>query len=160
KNPATEAHYARFPEIVRRIFPEKHARCGDQQEKAEDVENEMKPSHQSDAEQDHGAAHDQSANDSPDQYAVLCAGWNPEMCEDEHEHKNVVHAQGVLDQITGKKVESVMWAFDAPNNGVKRERDNDPKDAASRGSGHAQFPAAHMKREEVDADGNEHANVK
>ena len=53
-----------------------------------------------------------------------------------------------------------MWAFDAPNNGVKRERDNDPKNAASRCSGHAQCAAAQMKREEVDANGNQHPNVK
>jgi len=33
------------------------------------------PPHQSDAEQKSCAAHDESANNSPDQYAVLCAGW-------------------------------------------------------------------------------------
>lgn len=92
KNFATESHHARFPEIVPTMFPEKHARCGDQQEKAKDVQNEMKPTHQGDAKQDHGAAHDESANDSPDQYAMLCAGRHPEMRENQHEHKNVVHA--------------------------------------------------------------------
>jgi len=31
----------------------------------------------------------------------LCARWNPEMREDEHENKDVVHAQRVLDQVAG-----------------------------------------------------------
>ena len=114
------------------MFPEKHARCGDQQEKTEDVQNEMKPPHQSDAEQDHGAAHDESANNSPDQYPVLCAGWNPEMREDEHEHKNVVHAQGVLDQVAGKKIEPVVWPFHTPDDSVKSQRDDHPQEAAPR----------------------------
>src|SRR5215472_2184751 len=142
KNPATEPHHASFPEIVRRIFPEKHARCGDQQEKTEDVQNEMKPTHQSDAEQDHGAAHDERANNSPHQYAVLCARWNPEMREDEHEHKNVVHAQGVLDEIPGKKIEPVMWPLHTPDDSVKGQGDDHPEDAAARSCTHAQFPAA------------------
>ena len=142
------------------MFPKKHARCGDQQEKAEDVQDEMKPTHQSDAEQDHGAAHDERANDSPNQYAVLCAGWNPEMREDEHEHKNVVHAQRVLDQVPGKKIEPVMWPFHTPDDDVKGQRDNHPQEAAPRRGTHAQFAAASTEREQVDSNGDEHANVK
>ena len=160
KNSATKPHHPRFPEIVSKMCPEKHARCGDQQEKTEDVQNEMKPLHQSDAEQDHGAAHDESANNSPDQYAVLCAGWNPEMREDEHEHKNVVHAQGVLDQVTGKKVEPVMRPFHTPDDSVKRQRNDHPKGAAPRRCVHAQFAPASMERQQIDPNGNEHANVK
>jgi hypothetical protein len=142
------------------MFPEKHARCGDQQEKTEDVQNEMEPLNQSDAKQNHGATHDQSANNSPHQYAVLCARWNPEMREDEHEHKNVVHTQGVLDQIAGKKIERVVWAFHTPDDSVKSQRDDHPQEASPPRSGHAQFTTAQMKREEVDPDGDEHANVK
>ena len=79
----------------------------------------MKALHQSDAEQDHCAAHDQRADNSPHQNPVLCARWNTEMREDEHEHEDVVHAQGVLDQVTGKKIEPVMWAFNTPDDGVE-----------------------------------------
>src|SRR5215472_19048729 len=139
KNPPTKPDRTRFPEILPRMFPEKHARCGDQQEKTEDVQDEMKPTHQSNAEQDHGAAHDKSANNSPDQYTVLCAGWNPEMCEDEHEHKDVVHAQGVLDQIARKKIKRVMWPFHPPDDNVKCQPDGHPHEAAAPGRAHTQF---------------------
>ena len=142
------------------MFPEKHARCSDQQEKTEDVQNEMKPPHQSDAEQDHGAAHDESANNSPDQYPVLCAGWNPEMREDEHEHKNVVHAQGILDQIAGKKIEPVMWPFHTPDDGVKCQRNDHPKRLRRAAAAMLNSRPRSAESEQVDPNGNEHANVK
>src|SRR5262249_53769214 len=82
------------------------------------------------------------------------------MREDEHEHKNVVHAQRVFDQVTSKKIEPVMRALNTPDDGVEAERHHDPDPASSRRSGHAQCSAAAMKREEVDANRDEHANVK
>src|SRR5262245_25798697 len=142
------------------MFPEKHAHCGDQQEKTEDVQNEMKPPHQSDAEQDHGAAHDQGANNSPDQYPVLCSGRNPEVREDEHEHENVVHAQGVLDEIAGKKIEPVMWPFYTPDDSIEGQRDHYPHEASPRRCAHAQFAAPSTESKQIDPDGDEHANVK
>ena len=160
KNSATKPHHTRFPKIFAKMFPEKHARCGDQQEKTEDVQNEMKPSHQSDAEQDHGAAHDEGANNPPDQYPMLRAGWNPEMREDEHEHKNVVHAQGETHQVACKKIEPVMRPFHTPDDGVKRQRNDHPKNAAPRRCAHAQFAAAPTERQQIDSNGNEHANMK
>ena len=160
KNSATEAHHPRFPKIGSKMFPKKHARCGDQQEKAKDIQNEMKPSHQSDTEQNHGAPHDESANDSPDQYAMLCAGGHPEMREDQHEHENVVHAQGVLDQVAGKKIDRMMRPFHTPDDNVKSQGDDHPKDAAARRGAHAQLPPAQAESEKIDPDGDEHANVK
>ena len=146
--------------ILSQMFPEKHARRGDQQEKTKNVENEMKPPHQGDSEQNHGAAHDESANNSPHQHTMLCTRWNPEMREDEHEHKNVVHAQRVFDEVAGKKIEPVMRPFHTPDNSVKRQRNDHPKNAAPRCCRHAQFAAATMERQQINANGNEHANVK
>ena len=82
------------------------------------------------------------------------------MREDEHEDKNVVHAQGVLDQIAGKKIEPVMWPFYTPDDRVKGQGDDHPQKAAPRRCAHAQFAAASTEREQVDPNGNEHANVK
>jgi hypothetical protein len=142
------------------MFPEKHACCSDQKEKTEEVQNEMEPPHQSDAEQNHGATHDESANNSPNQYAMLCTRWNPEMREDEHEHKNVVHAQGVLDEVSGEKIEPVVRPFHTPNDSIEGQREDHPHEAASRGCSHAQFATAYAESEQVDPNGNEHANVK
>src|SRR5262249_4578442 len=129
-------------------------------QKTKDEKNKMKPPHQSDAEQNHGAAHDQGANNSPHQYAVLCAGRDPEVREDKHEHKNVVHAEGVLDQVAGKKIDCVVWAFYTPDDAVKNQRDYHPNKAAARRCAHAQFAAAPTEREQINPNGDEHANVK
>ena len=59
------------------------------------------------------------------------------MRKDEHEHKDVVHAQGVLDQVTSQKIEPMVWPFNTPDDDVKGERHQDPDDAASRRSSHA-----------------------
>jgi hypothetical protein len=82
------------------------------------------------------------------------------MREDEHEHENVVHAQGVLDQIAGKKIEPVVWPFHTPDDSVEGQRDDHPQEAAPRRCAHAQFAAASAESEQVDPNGNEHANVK
>jgi len=110
---------------------------GDQQEEPKDVKDEMKTPHQSNAEHDHCAAHDQRADNSPHQNPVLCPWRNTEMREDEHKHKDVVHAQGVLDQVTGEKIEPMVRPFNTPDDGVKGERHQNPDDAASRRSSHA-----------------------
>lgn len=143
-----------------RVFSEEHAHCGDQQEQTEDVENEVKPADQRDAKQDHRAAHDQSADDSPDQDTMLCAGRNTKVREDQDEHKNVVHAQRVLDEVTGKKIDAVMWSFDTPDNTIEGERNDHPDEAAAGCCRHAQFTASQTKSEKIDPNRDEHANVK
>jgi hypothetical protein len=54
----------------------------------------------------------------------------------------------------------MMWPFNTPNHGVKSERHDNPNHAATRRSAHAQFPTTPVKSEQVNANGNEHANVK
>ena len=54
----------------RRVANE-HADAGDEEKGAEDVENEMEPLDQRDAEPDHHPAHDERAENSPDQDAML-----------------------------------------------------------------------------------------
>ena len=53
-----------------------------------------------------------------------------------------------------------MWPFYTPDDSVKRQRNDHPKGAAPRRRAHAQFAAASMECEQVDPDGDEHANVK
>src|SRR5207245_7832433 len=101
--------------------------CRDNQEKPEKIKNEMKALHERDTAQDHGAAHDKCADNSPDQNAMLCAWGNTKMCEDQHKNKNVIHAQRILDEIAGQKIESEMWSLDAPDQGVKSKGHEHPQ---------------------------------
>src|SRR5215510_2716299 len=54
----------------------------------------------------------------------------------------------------------MVGPFYAPHDTVKSQRDDHPYKAAARRCGHAQFPAAYAESEQVDPDGDEHANVK
>ena len=53
------------------------------------------------------------------------------MRKDEYEHKNVVHAQRVFDQIAGKKIEPVVWPFETPDDTIKSQQDDHPQEAAA-----------------------------
>src|SRR5260370_42698045 len=119
----------------------------------------MKPLHECDTAQDHRTAHDERADESPDQNAMLRARRNTKMRKDEHKNKNVVHAQRILDEVTGKKIERVVRSLDTPDQGVKCKRDNHPQETAPRRSGHAQFAVAQAEREEIVSDCIEYAIV-
>src|SRR6266550_5520917 len=97
------------------MFSKKHACRRDEQEETEEIKNEMKALHQRDTAQDHGAAHDKCADNSPDQNAMLCERRDAEMRENQYKHKNVIHAQRILDQVAGKKIEAVMRTLKAPH---------------------------------------------
>src|SRR5215470_13545430 len=91
---------------------------------------------------------------------MLRAGRNTKMSKNEDENKDVIHAQRILDQITGKKIQPMMWSFDPPHQCIKSKREEHPEHAASRRSSHAEFSISAMEGEEIDPDRDEHAYVK
>src|SRR6266487_4856547 len=107
QDPTTRPQHPTLGEIMRWTFSKKHLCRRDQQEEPEEIENEMKALHQRDAAQDHRATHDQCPDYSPDQHAMLCQWRNAKVRENEHENKNVIHAQRILDEVAGEKIEAV-----------------------------------------------------
>ncbi len=59
------------------------------------------------------------------------------MLEDQHKDKNVVHAQRILDEIAGQKIQAMLWSFDAPDHGIERQRHEHPNRGALHRSAHA-----------------------
>ena len=82
------------------------------------------------------------------------------MRENQQKYENIIHAQRILDEIAGEKIERVMWPFDAPDEGIKAERHQHPNRGPLSRSAHAEFPAASLEREQVDSDCDEDADVK
>ena len=111
----------------------------------------MKALHQRDTAQDHCATHDERPDDSPDQDATLCERRNPKMREDQYKHKNVVHAQGIFDEIAGQKIEAVMGSLDTPDQRIKSQRHEHPDHGPLKRGTHAQFATAPLGTKEVDA---------
>ena len=137
KDPTARPQYPTLCEIASWMFSKKHAGCGDKQKETEKIENEMKALHQRDTAPNHGPAHDECSNNSPDQNAALCERRNAKMRENQHKHKNIIHAQRILDEIPCKKIEGVMWSFDAPDKGVKSKRYDDPDRRPTKRSAYA-----------------------
>src|SRR5207244_8709864 len=109
-----------------RTISKKHLSRREQQEKTKEIKNEMKALHQRDTAQDHRAPHDQCPDYSPDQNTMLCARRNLKVGKNEHEHKNIIHAQRIFDEVAGEKIQRMMWSFDAPHQGVKSKRQDYP----------------------------------
>src|SRR5205807_3253599 len=94
-----ESHHKALPKILFARFSEKHPDCGDHEENSEEVQNKMKTRHQRDAEHDHYSSHDERAENSPDQRAMLCNGGHAKVSENQNKNENVVHAERVLDDV-------------------------------------------------------------
>ncbi len=54
------------------------------------------------ADADHGAAHDECAEDAPEEDAVLVAGGDGEGAEDHGDDEDVVDAEGFFDDVAGE----------------------------------------------------------
>src|SRR4029077_1956567 len=101
KDPPARPQHPTLCEIMRCAFCKKHSRCCDEQEETEKIENEVKALHQRYAAPDHRAAHDKRPENSPYQNATLCERRNAKMRKNQYKHKNVIHAQRILDEIAG-----------------------------------------------------------
>ena len=75
------------------MFSKQHSQRSEEEEETKKIKNEMKPLHQCDTAPDHRPAHEECADNSPYQHAMLRAGRNAKMGENQHEHKNVIGAE-------------------------------------------------------------------
>ena len=82
------------------------------------------------------------------------------MLEDQHKDKNVVHAQRILDEIAGQKIEAGLRSFNVPDEPVKSERQQHPQYTPPGGRAHAQFPPAVFETDKIDNQRDEDADVK
>ena len=94
---------------------EQHVNPGINQKRPEKVHDPRKSFDQFRARKDHYAAHHQRAEDSPFQHAVLESLIDRKGAEDHQKQEKVVDAEGLLDQIAGKKFDRVLIAREVPN---------------------------------------------
>jgi uncharacterized protein YdhG (YjbR/CyaY superfamily) len=92
KMPACEADDRVVPGIGLLLVQE-HSNGGEDQEGAEDVQHPVESLDEDGPQPDHQAAHDQRAEDSPEENAMLVLRRNVEKREDHGDDEEVVHAQ-------------------------------------------------------------------
>lgn len=84
------------------IFRGPHFQCGIDNECAEDVDQPGKALDQGDPGEDHDGPEDHGSQDTPEQHPVLVFGGHLEVGEDQGHDKDIVKAQGELQQIAGE----------------------------------------------------------
>ena len=76
------------------------------------------------------------------------------------ENEDVIHAQRILDDVTGEEFERAGRPFQVPDDYIKSEGKEDPQNAAAGGRAHAQFPVSELELGKIDNQRDEHADVK
>ncbi len=117
-------------QVDRLRFAEQHPQPGDDKERPKNKKNKMKARDERNAQPDHGGPHHKRAQDSPDQDPVLVARRDPEVGENQTEDKNVINAERVFDQVTGKEIDRLVGALQPPDEGVESQGETDPEKAA------------------------------
>src|SRR4029077_12142631 len=77
-----------------------------QQERPEQVENPIKSLNQNGAQANHRGAHHQRAQHPPEQQAMLVAGIDSEILEDQQEDEDIVHTERFFNDVAGEKLEA------------------------------------------------------
>src|SRR5580704_13708211 len=100
-----------------------------QKKNSQDIEGPFKSRDQSCASGDHRAAQDERAHDSPEQQAMLVAGIDAKILEDQEKNKNVVQAERFFDDVAGEKFQPGPAAMRNENPRAKTKRKRDPRRA-------------------------------
>jgi hypothetical protein len=92
-------HHAVLVRIDLVCVEEEHLDSREDQEAAEDVDDPSEPRDELRTDGDHGSTHHQSSSDAPEQDSVLVDRGHSEEAEDHGDDEDVVHGQGLLDQV-------------------------------------------------------------
>jgi hypothetical protein len=137
----------------------RHADAADDQEAAEDVDDPVELLEQIGSGADHDAAHDERADDPPEQYAVLVLRRHAEIREHHHEHEDVVDRQRLLDQPACQELQGDVRTAHIVETGIERERECDPECAEPRRFPRPDLVRLAVKHEEVQCQQEQHQHV-
>ena len=103
-----------------------HADPGEDQERAEHVDDPVELLNQVGAGDDHRAAHHQRAENAPEQHAMLIAQRDAEEAEDQDEHEDVVDRERLFNQVAGEVLEAGVASHERIHAGAEQQRQRDP----------------------------------
>src|SRR5947209_9469206 len=96
------------------------------EEKAESVDDPVKSSDQAHAGEDKNRTHNDCADDSPEQHAMLFVFGQPKIAEDQKKNKKIIGAEREFDHVPGREFERGSAALREIENGGKRRCQRDP----------------------------------
>src|SRR5690606_24878794 len=134
------------------VVPLRHPDPREDEEGAEDVEDPVETLDEEGARADHGAAHDEGAEDPPEQHAVLVLLRDAEVPEDQDEDEDVVDAERLLDQVACEELEPGVGAPEVVDPRAEGERQDHPEDAPDRRLPDADLVGFAVEDEEVEGE--------
>jgi len=127
-----QAHHRVFLRFDFLVALKQHLDSGYDEEAAENVDHPVKGAEQRGAGGDEDRAQDQSAQNAPEQDPVLKLRRCVEVLKDHQEDKQVVHAEGLFDQVAGEKFQGFLLAPGKVDPEIENQRQRDPYDAPDR----------------------------
>ena len=97
-----------------------------EEEKAEAVDDPVKSSDQTHAGEYKNRTHNDRANDSPEQHAMLFVFGQPKIAEDQKKNEEIIGAKREFDHVPGREFERGSAALCEIENGGKRRCQGDP----------------------------------
>ena len=109
------------------LADDEHLHGRDQQKDPEEIENPVVAGDELRADRDHDAAHDERAQDAPEQHPVLVDARDRHEREDHRDDEDVVHAQRLLHDVAGQILHGGGGAIvDLPVDGIHGEAESHP----------------------------------
>lgn len=90
---------------------EEHFQSGKYEECAKYIESPVKGAHKSSASKNHERTHDNGAQNTPEEHAMLVFSGNLEKPENHSHHEDIVERKGILDDITGEIINGGGFAI-------------------------------------------------
>src|SRR6266516_4932 len=150
RDPAAEKAENRIPlGVDLRTFLTKEPDPAVHQQRPECVNDPVKAADEADTQQNKDRAHDQSADNSPEEHFVLVFAGNAEIAKNQEKHEKIVYAQRKLDGIAGNELQRGNAAMPEIDDRRERSRQNDPHGAPGKSLPESDFVCATMKYPEV-----------
>jgi hypothetical protein len=127
------------------VFTESHSKGGINEEQSKKVQHPMKPVDEDHSDRDEHCPHQQGKEDPPEKNLMMIKGRDPKVNEYHEEHKEVIYAQGLFDQIAGKELQGLLVSPEDVNADTEQEGKQHPERGPKEGLPDFDFAGLEMK---------------
>jgi hypothetical protein len=110
-----------------------HFDADEDQEGPKDIDDPVKSLNQRDPGNDEDGSQDNGTENSPEEDLMLIARGDFEVGEDEQEDKDIVHAEGLFDQVTRQKLKRFLGAIPEVNSHIEEKCQGNPDSTPDEG---------------------------
>src|SRR5882762_4630447 len=142
------------------LFGKEHLDSGEHEKSAQGVKHPFEAFDQDHSRADHKTAHYQSAQDSPEEHAMLVLFGQAEINEDESNHEYVVHRERQFDDVSGDELVGLLALPVRKDRGGDQEAESHGRDEPDGGpeQGFAKANDVRLAVKNAQIESKEHQN--